>query len=236
MKEKIRDIISDEKQFENVLETSMEKVGKKRDQNILGSINNMKEDDFSKMIEGLKGDDIHVELPDTDGEDGKVVPLWRRTYIKLIAACVVAICLIGIANQFNLSAGDNQYASLFGNNGKFDKIEKQLQEFKIGDNRRVNGKGGRTTAAILEESAEKICDGNVRETKEGVSKLKELLTLNYNPALESEIHWYLGMGYLKLNQPTDAKIELEYVKKRGGVHANEASSILKQIWDIQRKN
>lgn len=228
MKDKIRNIIKDDEQFLDSLGIAMEHVGKERDQKTVDSIKSMEEDDFRSMIAGMKGDDIHVELPDVDVPS--IVPLWKRTYVRLIAACIVAFLVIGVAHKVDIKTDANQYASLFKTYGGFNSLtEKKLEEYKIGDNKRVNGKGAKTTAAILEESAKLICTGNISETKTGVSELKQLLTLNYKPSLAPEIHWYLGMGYLKLNMPTDAKIELEYVKKAGKAHASEAAEILEQI-------
>lgn len=226
MKEKIRDIIKDEKQFEQVLKTAMENVGKERDQHTVGSMKSMDEADFCAMIAGMKGDDIHVDLPGID-ETPVTIPLWKRTYMRVIAACIAAILVISIAQYVDVNTGSSQYASLFGTYGKYDA--KQLETYKIGDNKRINGKGAKTTAAILEESAKLICNGNVKDTRQGVQKLKELLTLNYKPSLAPEIHWYLGMGYLKLNQPSDAKIELQYVKNAGKAHASEAEKVLQEI-------
>lgn len=224
MKEKIRNIIKDEKQFEQVLEVAMDNVGKERDKQIVSSIQNMSEDDFSAMITGMKDDDIQVELP------VKVVPLWKRTYMRVIAACLLLVLVVGVVRNVDLNTGSNQYASLFDTYNNFnEQTRKHLTEYKIGDNKRINGKGAKTTAAILEESAKLICTGNVSDTKAGVQKLKELLTLNYKPSLAPEIHWYLGMGYLKLNMPTEATYELELVKKANGAHASEAAKILEQI-------
>ncbi len=228
MKEKIRNIIKDEKQFEQVLEVAMDNVGKERDKQIVGSIQNMSEDDFSAMIAGMKDDDLQVELPGID--EPKIVPLWKRTYMRVIAACIAAILVISIAQYVDVNTGSSQYASLFDTYNNFnEQTRKHLTEYKIGDNKRINGKGAKTTAAILEESAKLICTGNVSDTKAGVQKLKELLTLNYKPSLGPEIHWYLGMGYLKLNMPTEATYELELVKKANGAHASEAAKILEQI-------
>lgn len=224
MKEKIRNIIKDEKQFEQVLEVAMDNVGKERDKQIVSSIQNMSEDDFSAMIAGMKDDDIQVELP------VKVVPLWKRTYMRVIAACLLLVLVVGVVRNVDLNTGSNQYASLFDTYNNFnEQTRKHLTEYKIGDNKRINGKGAKTTAAILEESAKLICTGNVSDTKAGVQKLKELLTLNYKPSLGPEIHWYLGMGYLKLNMPTEATYELELVKKANGAHASDAAKILEQI-------
>lgn len=224
MKEKIRNIIKDEKQFEQVLEVAMDNVGKERDKQIVSSIQNMSEDDFSAMIAGMKDDDIQVELP------VKVVPLWKRTYMRVIAACLLLVLVVGVVRNVDLNTGSNQYASLFDTYNNFnEQTRKHLTEYKIGDNKRINGKGAKTTAAILEESAKLICTGNVSDTKAGVQKLKELLTLNYKPSLAPEIHWYLGMGYLKLNMPTEATYELELVKKANGAHASDAAKILEQI-------
>lgn len=238
MKEKIRNIIKNDEQFEQALGVAMENVGKERDQKTVDSIKSMTEDDFRAMLDGMKDDDILVELPpvaaDENPESGKVVPLWKRTYMRVIAACIVAILVIGLANKVNISTGSEQYASLFDRYGNFNALtEKRLAEYKIGDNKRINGKGAKTTAAILEESAKCICTGNISETKEGVEKLKELLLLNYKPSLAPEIHWYLGMGYLKLNQPNDAKIELEYVKNAGKTHAADAATVLTEMEKIK---
>lgn len=228
MKEKIRNIIKDEKQFEQVLEVAMDNVGKERDKQIVSSIQNMSEDDFSAMIAGMKDDDLQVELPGID--EPKIVPLWKRTYMRVIAACIAAIIVISIAQYVDVNTGSSQYASLFDTYNNFnEQTRKHLTEYKIGDNKRINGKGAKTTAAILEESAKLICTGNVSDTKAGVQKLKELLTLNYKPSLAPEIHWYLGMGYLKLNMPTEATYELELVKKANGAHASDAAKILEQI-------
>lgn len=233
MKEKIRNIIKDEKQFEQVLEVAMDNVGKERDKQIVSSIQNMSEDDFSAMIAGMKDDDIQEEIaaaatakPGTS----KTVPLWKRTYMRVIAACLLLVLVVGVVRNVDLNTGSNQYASLFDTYNNFnEQTRKHLTEYKIGDNKRINGKGAKTTAAILEESAKLICTGNVSDTKAGVQKLKELLTLNYKPSLAPEIHWYLGMGYLKLNMPTEATYELELVKKANGAHASDAAKILEQI-------
>lgn len=232
MKEKIRNIIKDEKQFEQVLGVAMENVGIERDRKTVESIKNMTENDFRAMLDGMKGDDIHVDLPVAAAalESGKVVPLWKRTYMRVIAACMLVLVVVGVVRNVDLNTGSNQYASLFDTYNNFNEQTRQhLTEYKIGDNKRINGKGAKTTAAILEESAKLICLGNVKDTKEGVRKLKELLTLNYKPSLAPEIHWYLGMGYLKLNMPTEATYELELVKKANSTHASEAAKILEQI-------
>ncbi|MCQ2245002.1 MAG: hypothetical protein MJZ32_12190 [Bacteroidaceae bacterium] len=229
MKEKIRDIIKNEKQFKQVLETAMENVGKERDQQIVGSMKNMNEADFCAMIANMKGDDIHVDLPGID-QPPVAIPLWKRTYMKVIAACIAAILVISLAQYVDVNTGSSQYASLFDTYNNFnEQTRKHLTEYKIGDDKRINGKGAKTTAAILEESAKLICTGNVSDTKAGVQNLKELLTLNYKPSLAPEIHWYLGMGYLKLNQPSDAKIELQSVKNAGKAHASEAAKVLEEI-------
>ena len=231
MKEKIRNIIKDDEQFEQALGVAMENVGKERDQKTVDSIKNMTEDDFSAMLAGMKDDDIQVELPGIDEPvKGKVIPLWKRTYIRVIAACLLLVLVVGVVRNVDLNTGSNQYASLFDTYNNFnEQTRKHLTEYKIGDNKRINGKGAKTTAAILEESAKLICTGNVSDTKEGVQKLKELLTLNYKPSLAPEIHWYLGMGYLKLNMPTEATYELELVKKAHGAHASEAADVLKKM-------
>lgn len=228
MKEKIRNIIKDEKQFEQVLEVAMDNVGKERDKQLVGSIQNMSENDFSAMIAGMKDDDLQVEIPGIDTP--KVVPLWKRTYIRVIAACLLAFVVVSVVRNVDLNTGNNQYASLFDTYNNFnEQTRKHLTEYKIGDNKRINGKGAKTTAAILEESAKLICTGNVSDTKAGVQKLKELLTLNYKPSLGPEIHWYLGMGYLKLNMPTEATYELELVRKANSVHASEAADVLNKM-------
>ena len=231
MKEKIRNIIKDDEQFEQALGVAMENVGKERDQKTVDSIKNMTEDDFSAMLAGMEDDDIQVELPGIDEPvKDKTVPLWKRTYIRVIAACLLLVLVVGVVRNVDLNTGSNQYASLFDTYNNFnDQTRQHLTEYKIGDNKRINGKGAKTTAAFLEESAKLICTGNVSDTKEGVQKLKELLTLNYKPSLAPEIHWYLGMGYLKLNMPTEATYELELVKKAHGAHASEAAKILEQI-------
>lgn len=233
MKEKIRNIINDESQFEHSLEELMEMVGKERDQKIVDSVKNMGEENFRAMLSGMRGKPLHVDLPDVDDTDStKVVPLWRRTYLKVIAVCAVALLVIGVAYKVDFNPSANQSALLFKTYGSFDGLtQKKLEVYKIGDKKRINGKGGKTTAAILEESAKKICDSNLREAKEGVAELKELLTLDYKRSLAPEIHWYLGMGYLRLNMPKDAKIELKYVEKMKGAHASEATDVLKKIPD-----
>lgn len=230
MKEKVRNIIKDNSQFEQVLGTAMESVGKERDQRTVNSMKAMSEDDFCAMISGMRGKDIHVELPDGD-EEAKAIPLWRRTYVRLIAACIVALLAIGIVQKIDISTGSNQYASLFETYGSFNELtKKQLEEYKIGDNKRINKKGGRTTAAILEESAGLICNGNISDTRNGVQQLKELLVLKEcKQSLKPEIHWYLGLGYLKLNMPTEAKYELEIVKNTQSPHASDAAEVLKKI-------
>lgn len=229
MKEEARKIIENDKAFENVLESAMERVGKERDQKTLADMKKMDEEDFRKMIEGMKGSDITVDVIDNSLKT-KIVSLFAdRTILKIAVACIIAIVAIGIVHKVDMGAGANKCASMFEQYAKYDGV--RMESYKVGDNSRVNIKGFKSTAAILEESAKKICEGSIRDTKEGVADLKTLLTLNYKKNLEPEIHWYIALGYLKLNDTSAAKLELDMVNGFNSLHKNEAVSILKQIGD-----
>lgn len=203
--------------FERFLTQSVDNVGRQRDNALLGQIGSMSHDELDYIL--------HAQ------------PVRRRTpvmtIVRLAAACVAIAVIITIVGHIDFGIS-TQYgnASLFNTYYREYKVDNAA--FNVtGD--RINNLGGKNTAAYIEEASILINRKHSKhDLRRGITLLEQLLTYGYEPLLAHEIHWYLGLGYLKDNRMNKAEREfrtvIELEKTQGkSVHCLDAKKIIRQM-------
>lgn len=207
-------IIDDDRQFEALLRQAMSNQGRKKDNEIISSLRDMTEE---QLMESLSS-------PTSSQATKPKFDWYKSVAFRAAAACIIfAVCLFGISRIDFGRSDQNQYASLF--NTYYNDQAVDLQLFQTGGDN-YNVAGGKSTAKILEEASRDLKSNSNRKVARGIAKLENLLTLNYKKSLAPEIHWYLGLGYLKQGRVELARKEMETVVAFGKAHADEAKSLL----------
>lgn len=211
---KLDNIIDDDRQFERLLMQAMSKQGREKDKEIISSLRDTTEEQLRESL---------ADPTSTQAVKSKFV--WYKSVVfRAAAACIIfAVCFFGLSRIDFGRRDQNQYASLF--NTYYSDHAVNLQLFQSGGDN-YNVAGGKSTAKILEEASRDLKSNSNRKVARGIAKLENLLTLNYKKSLASEIHWYLGLGYLKQGRVELSRKELETVVAFGKAHADEAKSLL----------
>ena len=220
--------MADDKEFASraqeaaLLSKAMGIVGDRRDRAIVSSVSRMSEAEFKAML-SEPGDAV---APDKGRRRARVYLM-----IRLAAACaVLMLVLVGI-NYMNIGKSTRSTASMFND---YYKTSYNIKSAPFdARNDKVNVQGRRSTASYLEESSKMICSHNIREVRKGVKELEKLLTWGYKPELSHEIHWYLGLGYLKDNRIDDAMEQFHIVCDLNSPHKENAQKILRRLKRIQ---
>jgi|GEM_PF-1054647 len=168
----------------------------------------------------------------TDTPAAEVKPLRSTSrkwaFLRIAAAiALLAVIILGI-DKLNLggTAQQKSHASLFET---YYKEYNSGETFSAeGDEMNANGKPN--TAKIIQDASILI---NKKHSKRalhrGISRLEYLLTIGYKPELEHEIHWYLGLAYLKDNRVSKAKEEFQKVIYLKSPHSEDAKYLLKKL-------
>lgn len=202
--------------FEQLLTQAVQNVGTHRDRALIKSLGYMTHEQLELMLR----------------------PQQRRgstlmTLARLAAACAVVAVIIVAVGRLNFG-GNTQYenASLF--NSYYKEYNVSNATFDAASDR-INTLGGKSTAAYIEEASILISKKHSKhDLRRGIALLEQLLTYGYKPELAHEIHWYLGLGYLKDNRTDKVKSEMltviELEKTQAiNVHSKDAKKIIKQI-------
>jgi len=152
----------------------------------------------------------------------------KWAFLRIAAAiALLAVIILGI-DKLNLggTAQQKSHASLF---------ETYYKEYNSGETfsargKETNAQGKPNTAKIIQDASILI---NKKHSKRalhrGISRLEHLLTIDYMPQLEHEIHWYLGLAYLKDNRVSKAKEEFQKVIYLKSPHSEDAKYLLKKL-------
>ena len=213
-KNKLENIIDDDRQFERLLKIAMADKGRETDNQIISALRETTEEQLRDSLANPTAPQII-----------KPKTAWYKSVVfRAAAACIIfAVCFFGITRIDFGKSNQGQYASLF--NTYYNDQAVNLELFQTGgDNYNVSG--GKSTAKILEEASLELNSNSNRRVAQGVAKLENLLTLNYKKSLAPEIHWYLGLGYLKQGRVELARKEMETVVAFGKAHSGEAKSLL----------
>jgi len=211
-----------EQQVEQLVIEVMPKVGRRQDEAIYNSMKNMSPEELDQLLAEMKAEDEAAETGETKGK--KVpFPFWR-----LAAACAALVVILAGVHYMDLGqAPGNNYARIYKNDYKaFDE-----STFNARGNTK-NAYGKTNTAGIIEEASKLICEKHSRRAlHKGIDELQELLTRkNFDPALEDEIYWYLGLAYLKDNRVAKAREEFwKVVYLKSPNHAERAKEMLERL-------
>jgi len=91
----------------------------------------------------------------------------------------------------------------------------------------VNNEYGHIPPQALEMEASVL--GSLMIDGRGIARLENLLERPYKPELEHEIHWYLGLAYLKDNRTNKAREEFLKVIYLKSPHSADAEKLLQQM-------
>jgi len=209
-----------EKEIEQLLRESMANVGKRHDEGITDALKGMSHDELDEMLGRAR-----KESAMTESGSGK-----RRmmTLIRLAAACAVLFVVILGIEHLNLGGvTQTGYASLFNTYYKEYKVNDEM--FSAGKEK-LNANGKANTAYIIQEASRLINKKHSRKSlHKGIDLLEKLLTIDYKQDLEHEIHWYLGLAYLKDNRTSKAREELQKVIYLNSPHKDDAKVLLEQM-------
>lgn len=202
--------------FEQLVSEAVNNVGRKRDNALLKNIGAMSHEELDQLLRPQRK---------------KHTPIM--TIVRLAAACAAVLVIIIAVGQLDLGS-NTRYgnASLFNTYYKAYRTDAAAFD-AAGDH--INAMGGKSTAAYIEEASTLINKKHSKhDLRRGIALLERLLTYNYKSSLANEIHWYLGLGYLKDNRTDKAKSELRMVidleKSRAiNIHASDARDILRHI-------
>lgn len=203
--------------FEQIVSEATHNVGSHRDRKLIEGIGELSHEDLDKLLPPRR----------------KRAKEIRMTIFRLAAACiVVAIVIVGIGHLYIGRNVQHASASLFNTYYKEYKMTSTSFD-AAGD--RINALGGKSTAAYIEEASTLISKKHSKhDLRRGIHLLERLLTYNYKVSLANEIHWYLGLGYLKDNLNDKAKAEFRIVveleRSQGiSVHSRNAQDIIRQM-------
>jgi len=224
-----------EKQIEQLAKEAVQRVVQRRDEELTNAMKGMSHDDLDELLgrpgtytKKMAGENNAPEEPQETPKPKNKARLY--SFYRIAAACaVLAIILVGIDMLDLGSTSQTSYASLFDNYYKEYKFDPKT--FSAGRDR-VNAQGYKNTAAVIEEASVLINAKNSQKSlRKGIRKLENLLSKEtYKKGLEHEIHWYLGLAYLKDNNKTKARRELKKVIDLDSpTHKQDAKSLLKQI-------
>lgn len=202
--------------FEQLVSEAVNNIGVKRDKAMIEHIGGMTHEELDQLLHPKRKRRATI-----------------MTIVRLAAACAAVLVIIIAVGQLDLG-GNTRYgnASLF--NTYYKEYRMDATSFDAaGDH--INAMGGKSTAAYIEEASTLINKKHSKhDLRRGITLLERLLTYNYKPSLANEIHWYLGLGYLKDNRTDKAKSELRMVidleKARAiNVHTSDAQDIIRQM-------
>jgi len=206
-------------QIEQLVRDSMTEVGKRHDDAIVDALSEMTD----KQLDELLGEKQRMEIPVKTKNRSRIM-----TFVRLAVACAILLLIIVGIEHLNLGGtSQNGYASLFNTYYKEYKVSGET--FSAGKDK-LNAHGKANTAYIIQEASRLISKKHSRQAlHKGIGLLEDLLTLQYKPELEHEIHWYLGLAYLKDNRITKARDEFQKVIYLNSSHSADAKTLLEQM-------
>jgi len=229
-----------DQQIEQLVRETAPKVIKRRDDAIIGALRNMSREEFEEMIGRKKKATAPAEqtaapaapaaapAAQTAAPEQKKSTFRLMTFTRLAAACaIVALIIVGI-ERLNLGGtAQNGYATLF--NTYYKEYTVSGETFSAGKNK-LNAAGQANTASIIQDASRLINKKRSRQAlHEGITSLEDLLKKPYRRDLEHEIHWYLGLGYLKDNRVSKAREEFRKVIELKSSHTADARKLLEEI-------
>jgi len=229
-----------DKQIEKLVRESIQKVGRQQDKMLVEQIKGMTREEFDEILgrrkktaekpaaaSGTRGRAAEVTVP---AAGHKFMPIFRMA----VAAGIVLLMILGVNRLYLGTVPQNSYATLFdkyyGSGYKAAHQKRTNETFDAGDNVK-NAKGYPNTAKIIQDASEQINGHSRRELRQGTKKLENMLKRgNYNKRLEHEIHWYLGLAYLRNGREAKAREELlEVVNLNSPTHSAQAKELLQEL-------
>jgi len=216
-----------DKQIEQLVDEVIPNVIKQHDDEMVSQLGKMSHEQLDELLGRKK--QTTTETPTTS--ETSAAPRRARiiTFARLAAGCAVLVLILVGIDHLNLGTITPQKnAQLFKNN--FNEYKWNGQTFSAGGNTK-NSRGEANTAYIIQEASKLIGETNSRKNlNKGISYLERMITKrNFKPELEHEIHWYLGLAYLKDNRISEARDEFQKVIYLKSPHTNDAKKLLKQI-------
>lgn len=216
-RDRINKMIDDDRELESIMATAMRQVGREHDDRLVAEMSAMDEEAMRREIAKSKVL-IHRQ------------PLLKRmvssVYFRAAAACIVCVLLIwGAAFLPFTETKSSGYATMF--NQYYTEYNATPFDAQ-GD--RLNTNGKKSTAQLIEDASQLLSQRSRQSTRRAIEILEWLLDNQWRKtSLDPEIHWYLGLAYLKDGQKADAQTQFEIVKASGKSHAAEAASLLSDL-------
>jgi len=220
-------------QVEELARRAMKNVAKRHDEAIVNEMRNMTHEQLDELM-GRKKQTAAPAAQTAAPAAQTAAPEQRKstfrlmTFTRLAAACaVVALIIVGI-ERLNLGGtAQNGYATLF--NTYYKEYTVSGETFSAGKNK-LNAAGQANTASIIQDASRLINKKRSRQAlHEGITSLEDLLKKPYRRDLEHEIHWYLGLGYLKDNRVSKAREEFRKVIDLKSSHTADARKLLEEL-------
>jgi len=219
-----------EEQIEQLVQEAMPKVAKRHDEEIINGLSNMSHQQLDEILDSIKKGKTETEGTSDSSvkEDTPKHHARIMTFVRLAVACAVILLIIVGIDHLNLGGTtSNGYASLFNTYYKEYKVSDET--FSAGEDK-LNTNGKANTAYMIQEASQFINNKHSRQSlHKGIARLEHLLTLQYRPELEHEIHWYLGLAYLKDNRINKAREEFQKVIYLKSPHSADAKKLLEQM-------
>jgi len=206
-----------DQQLEELVSEAIQNVGKRRDEALANELKKMSHEELDELLNETKQTDAPVARHARIG-----------TILRFAAACAVLLLVLAGIHQLNLgNTTQNGYASLFDTYyKKYTDVDSKT--FSAGEEK-LNAKGKANTAYMIQVASVLINKNSKRSLHKGTALLEKLLKeLPYKPELEHEIHWYLGLAYLKDNRIEKARNEFQAVIHLKSPHSADAKKLLEQ--------
>jgi len=232
-----------EKQIEQLVQEAMPEVGRRYDDEIVDALKGTTKEQLMQILEEVKKkepaetlvSDKPIDIDDLDKENDGTTPTaatpkkknYVMTFLRLAAACAVLVLIIVAIERMDFGTTSQKGNATLYNTYYKEYVSKETFSAN-GDVKNPYGKAN--TAKIIQDASKLINDKHSRRAlHNGIRRLERLLAENnFRPDLEHEIHWYLGLGYLKDNRVAKAREEFQKVIYLKSPHSADAKELLEK--------